>query len=93
MKRIFILCLSLALLIACVPTPEQEYVVNKGDSTVEDKINAVPRTDDTTVAEEERTGAFDGNAMQRQLFPERWDMDLIPVADRFGIRAKAEVEM
>ena len=92
MKRIFILCLSLALLIACVPTPEQEYVVNKGDSTVEDKINAVPRTDDTTVAEEERTGAFDGNAMQRQLFPERWDMDLIPVADRFGIRAKAEVE-
>ncbi|MBR4905489.1 MAG: hypothetical protein IKZ44_01395 [Clostridia bacterium] len=30
MKRI-ILCLSLALLLACVPTPEEEFVVNKSD--------------------------------------------------------------
>ena len=31
MKRIIILCLSLALLLACVPTPEEEFVVNKAD--------------------------------------------------------------
>ena len=31
MKRIIILCLSLALLFACVPTPEEEFVVNKAD--------------------------------------------------------------
>ena len=53
MKRIIILCLSLALLLACVPTPEQEFVVNKGDKSttvqqgeVDDRIqeilNAVP---------------------------------------------------
>ena len=33
MKRIIILCLSLALLLACVPTPEEEFVVNKGDGS------------------------------------------------------------
>lgn len=33
MKRIVILCLSLALLLACVPTPEEEFVVNKGDGS------------------------------------------------------------
>ena len=31
MKRIIILCLICTLLLACVPTPEEEYVVNKGD--------------------------------------------------------------
>ncbi|MBR4906678.1 MAG: hypothetical protein IKZ44_07450 [Clostridia bacterium] len=92
MKRIVILCLVLALLIACVPTPEQEYIVNKGDSTIEDKINAAPQTSGIAEAESTNANASDGNAVQRQLFPERWDTDLIPVADRFGIRAQAEVE-
>ena len=31
MKRLIVLLLSLALLLACVPTPEEEFVVNKGD--------------------------------------------------------------
>ena len=38
MKRILPLLL-LCLLLACVPTPEQEFVVNKGDSIAEQKIN------------------------------------------------------
>ena len=38
MKRIFALLLCLALLIACVPTPEEEFVVNKGDGTLEAMI-------------------------------------------------------
>lgn len=31
MKRVLVILLSLAMLLACVPTPEEEYVVNKGD--------------------------------------------------------------
>ncbi len=31
MKRLLILCFICALLLACVPTPEEEYVVNKND--------------------------------------------------------------
>ncbi|MBQ1631245.1 MAG: hypothetical protein II049_00325 [Clostridia bacterium] len=32
MKRIIILCLILSLLLACVPTPEEEYIVTHGDN-------------------------------------------------------------
>ena len=42
MKRIIILCLSLALLLACVPTPEEEFVTNKSDGVLQDKIAAAP---------------------------------------------------
>ena len=42
MKRIIILCLLLALLLACVPTPEQEFVVNKGDGVLTQKIADSP---------------------------------------------------
>ncbi len=45
MKRIMILCLSLTLLLACVPTPEQEVVFNKGDGTIEDVIESKPVMD------------------------------------------------
>lgn len=38
MKRIFVCCLLLALL-ACVPTPEQEIVVNRADGVLEDIIH------------------------------------------------------
>ena len=39
MKRIALIILTMLLLAACVPTPEQEFVVNKGDSIAEQKIN------------------------------------------------------
>lgn len=38
MKRIMILCLSLSLLLACVPTPEEEFVVNKNDGTAKQNM-------------------------------------------------------
>lgn len=38
MKRLLIILLSLALLLACVPTPEEEYIVNKGDNVTEQQI-------------------------------------------------------
>lgn len=51
MKRCILLFLSLALL-ACVPTPEEEIIINKGDNTLEILINATaapteeaPKTD------------------------------------------------
>ena len=99
MKRMIITLLALALLLACVPTPEQEYIVNKGDSTVEDKINAAPRTGspapqagDAAEAEQTNPAAPEGNALYRQLFPDRWDAEPVPVADRFAILAQAEVD-
>jgi hypothetical protein len=38
MKRIVIACLLLSLLLACVPTPEKEFIVNKGDNVTEHRI-------------------------------------------------------
>lgn len=38
MKRIIILCLICAMLLACVPTPEEEYVANKGDNRLDAAI-------------------------------------------------------
>ena len=40
MKRIAMILLSFLLLLACVPTPEEEFVVNKGDGTLEEIIHA-----------------------------------------------------
>ncbi|MBR5619760.1 MAG: hypothetical protein IKW76_08490, partial [Clostridia bacterium] len=38
MKRIFALLLCLALLIACVPTPEEDLVANKAEGRLEGLI-------------------------------------------------------
>jgi hypothetical protein len=45
MKRLLVILFALALLLACVPTPEQEAVFNKGDGTMEDVIESKPVTD------------------------------------------------
>ena len=42
MKRIILLCISLSLLLACVPTPEEEFIVNKGDGVLTEKIAEKP---------------------------------------------------
>lgn len=42
MKRIIITLLSLVLLAACVPTPEEEFIVNKGDGVLTEKIAEKP---------------------------------------------------
>lgn len=47
MKRIVVLCLSLALMLACVPTPEEEFIVNKGDNVTEQQI----RNEQTEIAQ------------------------------------------
>jgi hypothetical protein len=80
MKRIIIVCLVLALLVACQPTPEQEFVVNKGDDTVEQKLN--------------ETAGTDANAqigVGRQSFPDRWDEEPLVEKDRLIVRVHADV--
>ena len=51
MKRVMILLLAWLLLVACQPTPEVEFVVNKGDNLVEEKLN-------DTMGKEEKTQTF-----------------------------------
>lgn len=47
MKRIIILCLLLALIVACQPTPEQEIVVGKNTETMLAAAEGDARTEDT----------------------------------------------
>ncbi len=44
-----ILFAALLLLCACVPTPETEFVINKGDSVLEQKLYATPKPVTVTV--------------------------------------------
>lgn len=50
MKRCMILLLVLLLLAGCLPTPEQEYVINKSDNVLEEKLSATPVTQNVTIA-------------------------------------------
>lgn len=77
MKRLFVIVLALALLAACQPTPEQEFVVNKGDDTVEQKLN------------EPQGDAQKG--VGRQSFPDRWDEEPLKESEHLGVRAHADV--
>ena len=80
MKRIALIILTMLLLAACVPTPEQEFVVNKGDSIAEQKIN------ETSGAE---AGAQTG--VGRQTFPDRWDEEPIAESAHLIVRAHAGI--
>lgn len=77
MKKICMFILSALLLCtACQPTPEVEFVVNKGDDTVEEKLAAVQ----------------DGTAGEgRQTFPDRWDEGPVTENDQLTLTARAEV--
>ena len=78
MKRIIMFCLMFSLLAACQPTPEQEFVINKGDNTVEQQLNATPGPDSSSIA-------------ARQSFPDRWDEDPIAENEHLVVRAAADV--
>ena len=45
MKRIIIVFLLCTLLLACVPTPEEEFVVNKGDNVTEQETQTEQKDD------------------------------------------------
>ncbi len=50
MKRIMILCLSLALLLACQPTPEEEYVSHKDTNTMLESVETVEEPQESIAA-------------------------------------------
>ena len=76
MKKICIFILSMLLLCtACQPTPEVEFVVNKGDDVMEEKLAATQ----------------DGATEQRQTFPDRWDEGPETVNERLTLTVQAEV--
>ena len=95
MKRLIVLLLSLALLIACVPTPEQEYVVNKSDDVLEEKLHATPipvSEDLVDAASSTQTGEMTEAPEQplRQTFPAHWN-DTIAVTDTLSVMIDAPV--
>ena len=77
------LCILMLALCGCQPTPDDEYVVNKGDNTAEEKINATPLPTSavgtapvgTEPADTENTEVDHGfeNAAYQPVFPEHWD--------------------
>lgn len=94
MKRIVILCLSLALLLACVPTPEEEFVVNKADGTLEELLKAEAAESfepDGKPEADARSPLYDALGA-----PERWTMEVetrsVPFAD-LTISADAKVAL
>ena len=94
MKRLAVL-LALLLLIACQPTPEREFVVNKGDGTLEEKLNATPvPMEEPTPAEEPTAGAIgapESEPTAQEAFPDRWDAEPVGITDGFTIAAHADV--
>lgn len=100
MKRILIVLLAALLLAACQPTPEQEYIVNKGDNVVGDKLSATPvpiepveDEVDAKAAESEHEPSDEPPAAAPQgpqTFPARWDEDFT-VSDALSIRFAADV--
>ena len=63
MKRLLAItiCVLMLALCACQPTPEEEYVINKGDNIAEQKVEA---------------GALPGGMDAQPVFPAHWDDDI-----------------
>ena len=101
MKRIFCI-LFVVLFCACVPTPEQEYVIGKGDDLAEQKIHAAPFSEDTVsvpqTADDAPTSAAQKDApeterpIKAQTFPTRWDEDAFPIRDYVTLAIHADVK-
>lgn len=92
MKKLIVTIMILSLLLACVPTPEEEFVVNKSDGTLEDKLSSDPVAEFTTELNTQEVG-------RSPLYdvlgaPGRWTMETetrsVPFAD-LTIIADAEV--
>lgn len=77
MKRIICVLLISLMLCACLPTPEKEYVVNKGDDTLAQKLDA--------------TGEPDAQNDALLLFPERWEEAETEVYQGVYIGVNAEI--
>ncbi len=72
MKRIIIVFLLCALLLACQPTPEEEFVVNKGDGTFEERIQVTAAPQEATETVPDTTRQPDAPAIVDEAIPESW---------------------
>lgn len=75
MKRIIVLLLTLALLVACQPTPEEEFVKNKSDSVLEDTIY---------MEQTESSEANRATLKERLNAPDRWTEEPIVKTIPYG---------
>ncbi len=60
MKRVMILLLACLLLVACQPTPEVKFVVNKGEGRLETVIDSFPVEDYATKSQQEPQAEDEG---------------------------------
>ncbi|MBR0507553.1 MAG: hypothetical protein IJJ86_02985 [Clostridia bacterium] len=92
MKRLLIALLSLVLLLACVPTPEEEIVVNKQDETLEQKLHAtpIPATAETAEPGADAVQTGEPEARRGQTFPAHWK-DTVAVTDRLTVTIDAPI--
>ena len=103
MKKHFyiILLASLLLLCACQPTPETEFVINKGDNVLEQKLYATPEPVADTVSLHENASAAPesepaneptAEPVKQQLFPDRWDEDGIKLREHATLSIHTDIE-
>ena len=99
MKRLIPLILSVLCLCACLPTPEQEYVIGKADNVLEQKLNATPIPMEESVTAQQTTDsaapvsvpeATDA-PLRTQFFPDRWDEDATAIRDYVTLSVHADV--
>ena len=81
MKRIIIVLLSLVLLAACVPTPEEEFIVNKGDGVLTEKIAEKPVEANVFEAPARVDEVIETNDLTVELAAEV----VLPEGDRFPV--------
>ncbi|MCR5611866.1 MAG: DUF6034 family protein [Clostridiales bacterium] len=94
MKRTIALLIAVLMLLplftACQPTPENDFVVNIGDDTLEDKLNATPAPE-TSPDPNATPAPYSAAGSGAQLFPEHWDAEEVMVKDKLYIGADAEI--
>lgn len=96
MKRIIILLLTLAMLAACVPTPETEFVTHKDTEEMLEKAAATPASDAVSLA-----GGTDANGdlpeaphiRERYRIPETLSETVTEADGHFTVNIDARVEV
>ena len=97
MKRLIAGFISLVFLCACVPTPEQAFVVSKADNVLEQKLQATPKPVEDTVPalskgqKAQSLPETTGTPTQAQFFPDRWDEDAQSIRDHVTLAVHADV--
>ena len=89
--RTWLLIAVMALATACVPTPDEEFVVNKGDSIVEQKLAATAKPVDASVPADAGSDAAQSPEAGIDA-PKRWDEELT-VSDNLSILFNAAIEV